>query len=286
MLRRAVAAVLVIGCHASDPAPAPVAKPEVQLVSPGAAPRRVLAYVLPKGTQTHLELAIDMTLDAGGRGGTLPTVVMQLDVAVDDVLADHRMKLRTTIADASVRDPSDSQVAAAIATPLEQIKGLAVTTTLAPDGKVSDAKLDPGGKQLTPAAQQQYDALAGNLEDLALRLPTEPVGMGAKWRSSRQVHRGGLATTATATVEVTKLEGTHVGYAVAIDSSGPDQTINQAGASVDVKHIHGTGQGTGILDLATLATTGELALDLASEMAMQGDATPMKMTVKMTTTPK
>jgi hypothetical protein len=187
------------------------------------------------------------------------------------------------VADASVRDPGDSQAAAAVAGPLEQIKGLAISTTLAPDGKITDAKLDAGGKQLTAAGQQQYDALAGNLEDLALRLPTEPVGAGAKWRSSRQVHRGGLATTATATVEVTKLEGTRLGYAVAIESTGPDQTVTQAGASVDVKHIHGAGQGTGTIDLATLATTGELALELASEMATQGDATPMKLTVKMTT---
>src|SRR6185369_4327520 len=98
MFRCAVTAVLVIGCHTSDQAPAPVAKPEVQLVSPGAAPRHVLAYALPKGTQTHLELAIDLALDAGGQGGALPTVVMQLDVTVEDLLPDHRMRLRTVVA--------------------------------------------------------------------------------------------------------------------------------------------------------------------------------------------
>ncbi len=280
-----VAALVLSGCHASEQK-SPPKKPEVDLLGSGAEPRQVIAYALPKGTHTSVELAMDVTVSAGAQGTTLPTFVLTLDEEVVDVLPDHRMKLRTAISDAAVREREGSLSAAAVATPLEAMKGVAITATLAPDGKISEAALDLGTKQVAPAEQQQLDSLTQSWQDLAMRLPTEPVGVGAKWRSTRQVRRGGMATVSTATVEVTKLDGSKLGYTVAIDTTGADQTITESGAAIDVKHIHGGGKGTGTVDLATLAISGELALELASDMSAQGQDTPMKLTITMTTTPK
>jgi hypothetical protein len=55
---------------------------------------------------------------------------------------------------------------------------------------------------------------------------------------------------------------------------------------VVVKDIHGIGHGSGTTDLATLAATGDLTLDLASVMATQGEATGMRLSVKTTVASK
>src|SRR5690349_3472647 len=132
-----VAALAVAaGCkrHDEDAGKA-VEPPDLQVVSQGNAPRRALSYKLAKGTKRALELTIDLDLEAGDMGGPLPTVAMSLLVAVEDVLPDGTMKVHTTIVDATAKDRYESQVpASALSGPLEQMKGIALASTLSAKG--------------------------------------------------------------------------------------------------------------------------------------------------------
>src|SRR5512143_3397031 len=123
-----VAALLVLAfaaCKKTGP-DTPSEPPDLQMVSAGSEPRTLLRYRIPKGTTQGLEIAADMTLTAGDMGGPLPTIVMTMLVAVEDVGHDQRMKLRTTIVDATAHEREASKVpAAALSGPLETMKGLA-----------------------------------------------------------------------------------------------------------------------------------------------------------------
>src|SRR5512143_1350013 len=66
----------------------------LQMVSAGNEPRKVLRYRIPKGTSQGLELSVDMNLTAGEMGGQLPTIAMSMLVAVEDVAPNGEMKLR------------------------------------------------------------------------------------------------------------------------------------------------------------------------------------------------
>src|ERR1700689_3863635 len=96
-----VLAIALFGCkHADRPIVQP---PGLEIVSPGAEPKRLLRYAIAKGTKTPFELA------------------------VEDVLPDGTMKIRTTVVEVTARDRAESHVtAAALAAQTDQLKGLAI----------------------------------------------------------------------------------------------------------------------------------------------------------------
>ncbi len=275
-MRYLVLAMLLVGCKQNEPPPAPPPT-DVVVVAPGAAPLRTLRYAVPKGTKTTIEMSIDWKVTAGEITSALPTIVETLELVCDDTLAGGTMKLHARVVDATAHERADSQVApAAIASQLEPLKGATLTLTLAPDGRISEPALAPGAKPLSPQVDEQMKALAASFQQLAMSLPTAPVGVGAKWRTSRKIQQNGMALTTVTTVDVTSLDATTVGFSLSSEVHGADQTVTQSGMSVDMKDVAGTAQGKGTIDLAKGVTTGELHFDLHSQMSAAGSATPMR----------
>jgi hypothetical protein len=270
-------AALLLGCKSNEPPPAPKTT-DVVVVEPGAAPQRALRYAVAKGTKTTIELSIDWKVTAGEIGSTLPTIVTTLELACDDALADGSMKLHAKVLDATAHERPDSQVApASIASLLEPLKGVAMSLTLAPDGRVSPPTIDAGAKPLSPAVDQQMKALAASFQQLAMSLPTAPVGNGAKWRTSRKIQQSNMTLTTVTTVDVTSIDASTVGFTLISEVHGDDQTVMQNGIAVDMKDLTGTASGKGTIDLSKGVTTGELHFDLRSQMSTAGSATPMRL---------
>src|SRR5689334_9886292 len=109
MTRLLYLAVALAACGKHAPAPP---RPDLDVIAPGAEPRRAVHYALAKGTTTTCELAIDVALDAGQMGGAMPTLVVTLAITADDVLPDGKIKLRTRIVDATSHDRPDSKLPA------------------------------------------------------------------------------------------------------------------------------------------------------------------------------
>jgi len=275
-MRYLVLAAVLVGCKSHEPPPAPPPT-DVVVVAPGTPPQRALRYAVAKGTKTTIELSVDWKVTAGEITSALPTIVTTLDIACDDVAADGTMKLHAKVLDASAHERADSQVApASIASLLEPLKGTTLTLTLAPDGRVAPPTVDQGTKPLSPAVTEQLQALAASFQQLAMSLPTAPVGVGAKWRTSRKIQQNGLALTTVTTVDITGLDATTAAFTLGSEVHGADQTVTQNGVAVDVKDVTGTAQGKGTIDLAKGVTTGELHFDLRSQMTSSGQTTPMR----------
>lgn len=281
-----LALAITCACNKSaDHAPAP--PPDVVVLEAGAAPQRVLRYQLAKGAHASFELATDTDLTAGDLGGPLPTVAYTIDLACDDVLPDGRMKIHATVSDVTARDVAGSQIpAAGLLAQLAALKGATVSSTLSPDGHVTDANVQLTGKQLTENQKAQLDGLGASLQQVAVPLPPTAVGAGAKWRTSKSLALAGLQLTAVTTVSLAGVQGNVLTYDVSTEVHGADQTTAQNGVSVEVKNLTGTGTGHGTIDLASLATTGQTSSQLSSEMTTEGDTTRMKLATKLTTTAK
>jgi hypothetical protein len=290
MVSRSVAAVVaaLLGCKSSEPPAPAVTLPELQLVSAGSEPRRVLRYRPAKGTRAAFELAIDLEVDAGGMGAPMPTFAFELELAVDDVLADGRAALRMTVTDASVREAPGSMTPQPFAGPVEATRGLVVTATMSPGGKLSDATLAGEATSLTADAQAQVASLIGSLEQVAMVFPPDPVGIGAVWRSSRAITQSGIRMTAVNTVTLTAIDGDTLSYEIDSTVHGPDQTIQQGGVSLTVKDITGRGTGVGTVHLVTLATSGQISADYHNEVAAAGEAgaTKIRIAARTTVTPR
>ncbi len=282
-------AVLAWGCKSGENDRASTQRaPDLQIVSAGNEPRRVLRYQLAKGTTQKLELAVDVDVTANDMGGAMPTMVMTLAVTVEDVLP-FGARLRATVVDATARDRDDTRVDPDVLSgPLALMKGLAITATLTPSGRVVNSKLELGDKKMTGAAKAQFAALGSSFDQLLMPLPERAVGVGAVWRTSRPIEQSGMKLTAVNAIELTAIDGDTLSFSIDTQIHGDDQTVKQDELSVDIKDIVGTGKGTGTIDLKTLAITNELTSQLRSAMQATGepDATKMTMAIATRVTPR
>jgi hypothetical protein len=286
---RIIAEVMKLACaalvaatackHDATPPPAAVA-PDLELLSPGAVPRPA-RYHLAKGQTAALELQTEMTISVGGHDNAIPALVMQLDLATVDVATDGTAKVRTTIANATtVGGPPQLQER------LGELRGIAIAATLSPDGKLHDAAADLTGKKLSPAVTDQMQSLTQSFEQIAMPLPLEPIGVGAKWRTKRSLKQGGMSLTTVTTIEVNAFDGDHLGFTMKSELTGPDQDVETPGGKIHMRDIRGSGSGHGTIDLAKMAMTGEIATSFHAEMASSERNEPLDMTIKLTTRPR
>jgi hypothetical protein len=275
----------LVACR--HPKPAPPSDPlAVELTIPGAEPRRLVHYAIAKGTKVPLELAIDANMMMGNLGGPIPTQVFDVEVAIDEVLADGRMQVRTTIVDAHAREVAESKVdVAALVARLTAVKGVAFTGTLSPDGKLVGAHVDSPGKTLPPEIAQQADTLMQSFEHVAMPLPHEPIGVGAKWKTTRELEQNGIKTTTINVVDVTALDGEKLSFRLQTELHGVDQTVVMGATPIDVTNLGGSGAGSGTIDLAHFAMTGELVATMHATMTTQGEASGLVFEMKTTIGP-
>ena len=147
-----------------------------------------------KGTTSQVELALDVDIDASGQGGPLPTLVMTSELVADEVLPDGSAQVRTTITEVTARDRPNSPVTAdQMAEQTTLMRGLVLRGTLTPEGTLRDLKVDTSGKVLPPGLTAQLDTLSKSYEQVAMPLPTTPVGAGASWILSKTFDQSGKA---------------------------------------------------------------------------------------------
>jgi hypothetical protein len=270
--------VLVIACACQRPDGAKiVATPELELVNPGAMPRPA-RYRLTKGVVTALELSTEMTIAVGDHAQPVPALVMDLEIVALDVAADGTAQVRTTITNASTTTGP-----ATLQERLAQMRGIAIAATLSPDGKLSGAHADVGDKQLSPAVAEQLKGVTQSFEQIAIALPTQPIGVGARWRSTRALHQNGMNLTTVTVVDITSFDGDRLGFTVTSDVSGPEQDVDSALGRVHMRDIRGSGHGHGTIDLARMAMVGEMATAFHAEMAANGQSQALDMKLKLST---
>ena len=271
---------LLVACEKSHDAPPPPVNDGVELLSNGAEPTRLLRYHLTKGATSKLELAMDLDLDAGGRGGKLPTLVMNLDIAVLDVLPNNDSKIKTTVVSARVLEREGSAVPiAAVAQMTQMLNGITYTATLSADGVLRDAKVVAGN---APGMEKQISELTQGLEQVAIRMPANPVGVGAKWSSRKESTRNDLTMTTVTMIQITAIDGDKVTFTSSSTVTAPDQTVAENGMSASIKDIGGGGGGQGTVDLASMTMKGEVTAEFRGTMMSQGSAAPLKMAMKLT----
>jgi hypothetical protein len=280
-VRKILAAVLVVACKSAEPPPKP-APSDLVVVSPGVLPQRLLRYQIPKGTKSTLELEVEAQLTAGEIKSTPPPLDFALSIECVDVTGDGHMKMVTTINDLHTNESPDQPGGAATGLAAAAIKGLSIKWTLAPDGTVSDATSDTA--KLSPPAKAEVDQLIGSLSKIAMPLPPTPVGIGAKWRTSRALGPATqLALQSVTTVDVTGISGSVVTYELGSTVHGADQTTKMEGTDIDVKAVTGSASGRGTFDLQKLAIAGSLKAELHMDMTTGSDKTPMAMTLDLRT---
>lgn len=268
---------------ATSPGEAIEAPSTVELVSAGAEPRQRLTYALAKGVKSAIELSIDVDFKAKEVGGPMPTMTMAMELGAEAVLADGKMRVRSTVTRVTAKDRPGAKFSAdTVSAQGMMLEGIGVVGTLAPNGSLSDAHLDFGDKHLPPELQSQLSSLTKGFERVALALPDQPVGIGATWRTRKEVIESGAHMSSTTTIVLEKIEGSVITFARTAEVTGPDQVLQQMGVSVTMKNISGKGTGHGTLDLSRMVLVGEMVDEMHNELSGGGQSMPATMTMRQT----
>ncbi len=263
---RILALVVFLACKDEKPPPPPPPQPPhdgLTLIQPGTPPYQALRYHLTKGTRSASEVVCDTDVKDNGQSGPMPTLVIGLETAVEDVLADGTAKLRVTIVRTSVRDRPGSPVTSdLVRDEATAMQGVVITETLAPDGSLTDSRVEIAAA-LSDKARAQLDNLTRILEQVAMRIPSEPVGVGATWRERRTLPDGGIKAVSETTYTLTSITGSTVAYTSAGLSSGVPHNLEQDGMKVEVTNTRGHAEAKGSVDLSRyaveLTSTSEFA---------------------------
>jgi hypothetical protein len=240
---------------------------QVKLLEAGAEPRNVLRlHPKPGNKQTvslTMKMAVEMKIgEIEAPAMKLPAMTMTMDLTVKTVSANGDITYETLMSDASVAEDPDvlPQVAEAMKSSLGRVKGLSGTGVMSNRGlsKGTDIKVPADAD---PQTRQTVEQMKESFAQFALALPEEAVGPGAKWEVKMPLNSQGMTINQTATYQVVSIEGERVNAKSTSVQSASNQKIQNPAMpalKVDVKKMAGKG-------------TGEITLDLAQAMPVQGD---------------
>ncbi|KRB73033.1 hypothetical protein ASE01_19855 [Nocardioides sp. Root190] len=197
---------------------------EVELLEAGTGTRRQLELEVDSGHVEKTSVEITMTTDIGGSGQLTIPVSMPFTTTVTGAESD-RYTADVVYGKASV----DTSGLPAVARPmisqaLDLIEGTTARVEYARNGILQSSELELGDDAPDLVARL-LDNIASQSFAVAVPLPEEEVGVGARWRAATELEVGGASTTVTSTYTLTEL--TDDGYTVTVvadQESAPGDT--------------------------------------------------------------
>jgi len=254
---------------AAAPAPAPAPPPAgLVLLDPGAEPRRVLRYDIAPGTQQRFEVVVDQTAKMA-QGPMpemkLPTTQLSGTIVFAPRAAEGAMPYALTIDKVDFLDtPGASMSAAQLRQMVGPLGGVKATAVLDPQGTIHGFQIDLA--KLPPQTQKMLEGMT--YDQMAARLPEQPIGKGARWRVVQHVVRGAIRLVQTTDVELVELRGNRARLKNAVTIEAPPQKVAQGGGTAELKKMIGQGTADVRIDLGKLLGPATMAMHIDQEMTM------------------
>ncbi len=214
----------------------PPAQTTVKLVSDGQGTKQVLRYSARSGARQTVEVAMDFTGRQDTEEATAPTIVLTCDARVGAVDKDGTADYTLTVSGADARPVAGSDRTTQDLKPaLAGLAGLTIAGKRGANGQAGETTL-----RLAHPPTHGDDALGLIRETLPVLpvLPTQPIGVGAKWQSTTAARLADkLDITQVTDYEVVAHNGASWTIKGTTKVSGKDQKIDNATISA----ISGTG---------------------------------------------
>jgi hypothetical protein len=252
----------------------------MKLLDAGAEPRKELRLHPKAGdkqtTRTTIKIALDTTIgEMPSQAIKMPAITLNSEITVKSVSDDGEIACEMVISDSIVAEEPGAmpQIAEAIKSALAAVKGLSGT------GTISSRGLSKGFEFRIPAnadaqTRQVMDQLKDAFGSLAVPLPREAVGPGAKWEAKTEVKSQGMTIDQTATYQLASLEGERLAVKSTIAQRASNQKFQSPalpGLKLNLTKMAGKGIGSATSDLAQLLPL-ERTFELQSDQALTMDA--------------
>jgi hypothetical protein len=256
-----------------DPVDVPLATAAAtyKLVTPGKGAKTVLKVGSATGTKQTIALAVDFAgkqiapAEAGGtQEDVAPTLVLACDLEVGEASADGT-KFQLAITGVDARDrPGAKATSDQFKTELGVLAGTKMSGTVSPSGQVSNLSLHVD--KPTEKTMAALELIRISMMPMWPVLPTEAIGVGAKWQTTADYTIADrIKTKQTTTFEVAAHKGTAWTIKATTKIKGDDQKIGET----NFEKIGGTGSFEGTLTDGVFVpvTTTKLVTDFTASLA-------------------
>lgn len=231
-------------------------RPQVQLLDAGTEPRYPMRIDPEEGQETTLEMRMDTQLGLTVDGqpqptGAIPTMVMTMHALVDAV-TDDTVSTVVTYQDARAEGDDTAELQAV----LDTIVGLSGTVTTTRTGAFVEGSIAPSG-DVDPSIAPLLQSMDQQLASLAVPMPEEDLGVGARWTTTMSLDVGVALVETVATYTLNAFDGT--AYALDVE--------------IDQQYVPGTGQPGVRLVEGSGAGSGTSSGSLQFPFAVEGTAT-------------
>lgn len=285
---------LFVACTAKEEAPpprpidetieiAPRGAPNTEVIEPGAEPRRVLKLHPTVGTDETFEMSVGMRMGIRQGGGQLPSVAIPTTVT--------RMRSKVQEVDGSVfsvaqtvesvelipQPDTPPQVTTQMHAAIDPLVHYRATMRMDERGAVLGGTVVIPG-DLPAMVKPQMQQLAQNMGQIAVPLPPDAIGVGARWTATTDLDQSGMKLRQSAEYVLRALEGEHATIDATITQTLLEPEIQVPGMFGTTAHVgdfRSSGTSKLELDLDHLAPTNvtmQMDLHMAMDMTVLGEA--------------
>jgi hypothetical protein len=243
---------LVIGClwiaaqsaAIAQDAPATGSPPQISVLDAGQEPRNALRYRFDDGISesASLEMTIRLNVSMGGAQQQVvafPTVRMQVKLGPIAVADDNSARFDFAIGSAELIDGADTNpgLAAALRGSLGALPSVTGWARIDAQGAMlaGDLSFADG---VDPQLTQVFDSAEQSLRQMTAPLPTEPVGLGARWQATQQIESAGFDVTQIVVYRLAAIAANEVTLEFELAQTGSDQAADFAGLPPGVEAVN------------------------------------------------
>ncbi len=267
----------------------------MELLSPGAEPRRKLKFRPVANSKQTMMMTMGMSMDItmGDKPMPkiqIPKVAMKIDLNVQQVdpSGDIHYSFAYTDINAIADKNIEPELLAAIQKSFKTLKGIKGNIVISSSGQVKSKNLIVP-KTADPTMRQTLEQLNTSLEQLSTQLPSEMVGLGGKWQVSNALQVSGIKFNQSSTYEIVKIDDVGMTIQTKTSQLAPAQDLAIPGVGKEVKakltSLNSNGVGTYTVRFdSLLPIDGKLSVNTDSKMSLQANTKepPTNLVNKMT----
>lgn len=265
---------------------------QIELVNAGAEPRQQLRFAPPANTKQTVQMTMKMDAAMSVGGQTQPTMAtppmkmtMQVEVTKVDANGDIHAKFSYSDADVVTDAKTPPEMASAMRSQLKKIVGMRGSMVIDNQGNTKNVSLDVP-ETADPNIKQMVQQTVNSLKQISSPVPTEAVGVGAKWRYPSSITANGMTLNQTANYELIDLKDNVATMQLNVEQLAAGQKMNQPGlppgASVDLKSLKSQGNGKVRMALnRILPVNSEMSVRSNMEMAVKEPGSEKETTMGM-----
>jgi hypothetical protein len=262
------------------------AQSNVELINAGTEPKQQLRFTPGANTKQTLQMTMDMDMAMSVGGQTQPAfdsppikMTMESEVKKVDANGDIHTDFSYSDADVVAAKNTQPQLVNAMRAQVKKLVGLRGSMIVDNQGNTKQANFN-APETLDPNTKKMVEQMVTSLKQLPSPVPSEAVGVGAKWKIPNSVTANGMTMNQSSTYELVDIKDNVASLQVSMEQQAGTQKINPQGlppgASIDLKSMNS--QGNGKLKLAL-----NQVMPISSTMSMRSKS---QMSVKEPNTEK